>query len=423
MQNERNATSLKILWTCPYLPWPTIGGNKLRVYNLLRGLAARGHRITFLVHCSQEPDPLALEHLSPMLERLLVVRRRRRLHPITLATAALAPYPVDVCINGFSRQLRNTMCDLLEEPWDVVQVEHGYALHSFLSLLIRRHQPFVLTEHNVESTLVKNNDYHPRVPHIFLRSMHRFDGWRYRRWERHVFAAPIRVIAVTSQDAATISAIAKRPVDVIANGADTAGSSHVQADPTSRRIMFIGNHHYFPNADAVHWAVTDIMPRVWSKVPDAEFIVCGAGMDPEWRVKWPDPRIVWQGFVADITAVQAECCAFIAPLRSGGGSKLKVLEAMAAGLAVVSTDEGVSGLTALPGRDFLLGNTALALADCLVTLLGDTATTRDVGAAGRRYVIDQHGWPALTKQLENIYLSLPLRAAPQINLLTGATSP
>jgi glycosyltransferase involved in cell wall biosynthesis len=398
---------MRILWVCPYLPWPTVGGNRLRVFNLIRTLAERGHRITFVALSTTGEDANTRAHLNPLVERVICLPRRRRFSATTLAAAAFAPYPVDVSINGYSRALHDVVSAILAEPWDVVQVDHSYVLQSFLSVLLARKQPFVLTEHNVESTLVPTNDYHPRVPRKLLPALHAFDGWRYRRWERRALAAPTRVIAVTVQDAEKLAAIARRPVDVIPNGADISAAAQVRPDVQSRRIMFIGNYWYPPNADAAEWAAAEIMPQVWQRLANAEFIVCGSGMREEWSARWPDPRIKWTGFVDDIKAVQRQCAVFVAPLRAGGGSKLKVLEAMAAGLAVVSTPEGVSGLTAHAGSDYLVGRTAEELASALVDLLSNPVKARAVGEAGRRYVSATHSWSALAQQQEAIYLSLP----------------
>ena len=207
-----------------------------------------------------------------------------------------------------------------------------------------------------------------------------------------------------------MSQIAGRPAEVVPNGVDVAAFADVETSPELPHVMFIGNYGYPPNDDAVQWAADQIMPRVWQRCATARFIVCGSQMRAEWPRRWPDSRIEWRGLVPDVKAVQRECSVFIAPLRAGGGSKLKVLEAMAGGLAVVSTPEGVSGLSAVKGQDYLLGRTAEELAASIIELLRDPAKIRAMGAAGRRYVSAAHDWSALTDQLERIYYGLPIRS-------------
>ncbi len=404
----KRTRSLKILWTCPYLPWPTVGGNRLRVFHLMRVLAERGHRITFVVQSDQYLGRRATAPVREIVERLIILPRRRRLSPITLAAAALSPYPVDVSIQGYSATARTTMHALLKESWDVVNIEHSYFLQPFLRALQDRKQPFVLTEHNVESTLVWMNDYHPRLPKQVLPYLQHFDTWRYQRWEKRALSLPHRLIAVTAQDALVMQKITGRSVDVVPNGADVESYRQVAPDRGRQQFMYIGNYGYWPNQDAVEWTVNEILPRIWRTLPDTRMIVCGSGMPESWRTRWPDPRIEWRGFIDDIKTVQRTCSVFLAALRAGGGSKLKVLEAMAAGLPVVTTAQGASGLTARAGVEYLYGATPDELAAAVVTLMQDPAAAQTVGEAGRQYVNAAHGWDAVVDQLEAIYVNLPV---------------
>ncbi|MDU5674434.1 MAG: glycosyltransferase, partial [Pseudomonas aeruginosa] len=110
------------------------------------------------------------------------------------------------------------------------------------------------------------------------------------------------------------------------------------------RVLFLGNYEYAPNVDAVEWMLDEILPRVWAHCPEARMSVCGYALPAEWAQRWSDPRIEWQGFVPDLLQLQSSSSVFLAALRHGGGSKLKVLEALAAGLPLASTAQGVSGL-------------------------------------------------------------------------------
>jgi len=400
---------LKILWTSPYLMWPTTGGNKVRQFHLLRGLAEQGHRITLLIQSKTPLDESTRSMLAPLVERLIVLERRPRKHPLTLAAALLAPYPVVVSVNGLSRSLRNVMTELLEEEWDVVHVEHSYGLQAVLGALQRRRQPFTLSEHNVESSLTASTNYHPRIPHAMVQYLRRYDGWRYRNWERHALTAPARVIAVTDEDAARLAAISGRKVDVIANGVDARTLASVCPDFGSRRVMFIGNYDYAPNAAAVEITLTQILPRIWSRLPAVHFAVCGHGIRPGWRERWRDQRIEWRGFVPDPTVEQRRSAVLLAPLNAGGGSKLKVLESMAAGIAVVGTPEAVSGLRVQDGREYREARTPQELASRVIELFEDQQQLRRISEHARAYVQQRHDWRPLVSQMVEIFRELPRR--------------
>ncbi|AZN35636.1 glycosyltransferase family 4 protein [Iodobacter ciconiae] len=393
-------TPLNILWTLPYLPWPTTSGGKLRQYHLLRTLAHRGHRITLLVQSKESLLPEVRAHLEGIVERLIVLPRRPLKHPLTLAAAAFAPYPLLASVNGFAPKLERVFAALLESHWDVVQIEHSYGLQPFLQQLQARNQPFLLTEHNVESSLGAAT--YQQMP-AWMRPYMCFDQWRYRRWEKRVLSAARSVAAVTLEDAEQLAKIGRRGVDVVINGVDTTAFAHVWPDLNSRQILFIGNFEYPPNRDAVAWSLDDIMPKVWAAVPDARFVVCGYAMPDAWRERWPDPRIEWRGFVSDLTLEQEKSALFLAALREGGGSKLKVLEALAAGLPLVSTPQGVSGLTLQAGRDYMPGQSAEELAQAVVELLNQGEAAREMAEAGRLYACENNDWQISASQLETLY--------------------
>jgi glycosyltransferase involved in cell wall biosynthesis len=234
----------------------------------------------------------------------------------------------------------------------------------------------------------------------------RYDQWRAKRWEQHALSQAAAVVAVTESDAKSLSAISQRPTHVVSNGVDTRGFAQVQPDPHAQTILFVGNYEYAPNLDAVEWAAADILPLVWLQNPQARFIVCGHALPDHWRQRFPDPRIEWRGYVDHLPTVQSQASVFLAPLRFGGGSKLKVLEALAASLPVVSTREGLSGLGAQDGVHALVASTAPQMAQALVDLLGDPARAARLGQAARQLVHERFDWDAAAAQLEAVYQTL-----------------
>ena len=395
---------MKLLWVVPYLPWPTTSGGKTRQYHLLRSLAAQGHRITLLVQSKTPLDEAARQALEPLLERLIVLPRRPLKSLRTLCAALCARWPLLTTVNGLSPALTQRFGELLQEGnWDVVQVEHSYAFEPLAEVLKRNGQPFVLTEHNLESSLgAATYDRFPGWAKPFVC----YDQWRARRWERTVFDAATRILAVTEEDAAAMRRLTDTPVDVVVNGVDCRGFAGVRADISSQRILFVGNYEYAPNVDAVSWLLDDIAPRLWALAPQARLVIAGYALPRQWAERWPDTRIEWAGFVPDLPALQSQCAAFVAPLRHGGGSKLKVLEALAAGLPLVSTAQGVSGLGVVDQRDYLAGETADEQARALARVLGEPQTAASLGTHGRQYVLGAHDWGAVAQHLQSVYLSI-----------------
>ena len=216
--------SLKILWVLPYLPWPTSSGGKTRQYHLLRTLAAAGHRITLLVQSKTPMDEDSRQALEPFLERLIVLPRRPLRSPKTLTALVVSPLPMLASINGFAPALTRCFADLLEESWDIVQIEHSYSFQPFEKPLRQAGQPFILTEHNVESAL--GGATYDRFP-AWMKPLILFDQWRYRRWEKRVMRQAERVVAVTAADAVTLGRITAGPVPVVVNGVDCARYSAV----------------------------------------------------------------------------------------------------------------------------------------------------------------------------------------------------
>lgn len=394
---------MRILWILPYSPWPTTSGGKTRQYHLLRSLAARGHRITVLLHSKQPVSAEDRQALEPFLERLVVLPRRPLRSLSTLLAALFAPYPLLASVNGLSAELQRTATELLREPWDVVQVEHSYSFQPYERPLRDAGQPFVLTEHNVESSLGAAT--YDRLPGWALPFV-RYDQWRYRRWERRVMSQAAAVVAVTEKDARQLGAMLGRPVPVVVNGVDCEHFAAARPTPEAQRVLFLGNYEYAPNVDAVEWMLDEILPRVWAHCPEARMSVCGYALPAEWAQRWSDPRIEWQGFVPDLLQLQSSSSVFLAALRHGGGSKLKVLEALAAGLPLASTAQGVSGLELRDGEDYLGGESAEQLANAVVRLLQDPAQARALGENGRAYVRRAHDWSVAASQLEQVYAGL-----------------
>jgi glycosyltransferase involved in cell wall biosynthesis len=394
---------VRILWTLPYLPWPVTSGGKSRQYHLLRSLAERGHDITLLVQSKVPADAAVQAALAPHVRELVVVPRRSLRHPRTLWRAAFGSAPLLATVNGDAPAWTAAFERLLDQgPWDVVQIEHSYGFQPFEASLRRRGQPFVLCEHNVESALGAAT--YGNWP-AWTAPIAAFDQWRARRWERRVLGQAEQVIAVTEPDAAALGRLTRRPPAVVTNGVDIRGFAAVQPDVNAQQALFVGNYEYAPNVDAVVWLMEAIWPQVRQRCPQARLVVCGHAMPQAWAQRWPDMGVEWRGYVDSLPAVQARSSLFVAPLRSGGGSKLKVLEALAAGLAVVTTHQGASGLDLQDGVHARIDDSAAGLVDALVATLSQPEAAQALGERGRAHVQARYDWSAAAAQWEAVLLA------------------
>ncbi len=391
---------MRILWLQPYFPWPCTNGGKTRQFNLLKRLHARGHDITLVTLCNGKPPADAVAVIERIVSRLICVERRPLKSLQNLYQALFSGLPLTAVINGFDAKLSDTIETLLAQPWDVIQLEHSYFYQPFLAANRQQCKPFFITEHNIESTMgLSVLGKLPRVLHPLIG----VDEWRYLRWERQVMNAATHILAVTEHDRAHFAAHFRSPVSVIDNGVDCARFAGVNSAGSGSTLTFLGNFDYFPNIDAVEWSVKEVLPLVRARRPDVTFKIYGHNSRVMQTRLGTIDGVEWGGFIDDLADLYRQSTVFFSAIRHGGGSKLKILEAMAAGMPIVATPESFSGL-ALEGEPVAeIHRDAPALASAIIDLLDNPSAAQRLGEQARRWVTRHHDWDAIVDKLEACY--------------------
>jgi glycosyltransferase involved in cell wall biosynthesis len=263
--------------------------------------------------------------------------------------------------------------------------------------------PIALTHHNVESSLLERRAASAKnsVTAAYLR----FQASLLARAERRWLPMVALNIAVSAEDASEFQRMAPGArVEVIPNGVDTEFFAPV--DGPTAGCVFVGGTSWYPNLDGLEWFAAEILPRLRALGMEGEVTWVGRATEAEIGHYNQLPGLRLTGYVTDIRPFVHGAACFIAPLRVGGGTRLKLLDAWAMGKAVVSTRRGAEGLDTKDGENILLADAPDKFAAEVMRVLGDDGLRRRLEAAGRRTVEREYSWEILGERIRTTYRSL-----------------
>ena len=408
------ATAKKILVLTPQFPYPPHQGTTIRNYNLIAYLTER-----HAVHLLSFGDPAQSQDtpLQSLCQSVQVVRPPQRTMRQRLTGLFLSRLP-DMAQRLPSAQFRAALAATLErEDPDVVQVE-GIELAQYLFQAVasraagRRRPLLVFDDHNAEYVLQQRAfETDTRQPRRWAGAAYSFVQWqRLRGYERRACLAADRVVAVSETDAVALRRLKPdlSPV-VVPNGVDMAfytappPALDAQKAPGPHDLAFTGKMDFRPNVDAVLWFAQEVLPLLHPSSPDSRFWVVGQNPHPRLAALTDHRDVVVTGRVEDVRPYIAAAGVYVVPLRIGGGTRLKVLEAMAMGKPVVSTRLGCEGFELVPDRELAIADTPAEFASTVLALLGDPDRRERLGRAARRFAGSRYDWSVIVPRLEGVY--------------------
>jgi polysaccharide biosynthesis protein PslH len=414
---------VKVLFLTPRVPYPLDTGTSLRNFRLLQS-AAGEHEVHLLSFMDR---PLRPDHL----EALEAVCRRVELRPAPphpayrrLVRTVSAPLP-DMAYRRWSPGFGAVLQKLIaEERYDVVQAE-GIEMARYLPLCRGegrgargegRGEPGrdgprkVFSEHNVEYLLQRRAYQVDRVrPGRWPKALYSLlQAGKLARFEAAACRLADVTLTVSEQDAEALRTLEPRAVcRVVPNAIDPDAYPRRESWPSRPALLLAGTLEYRPNADAARWLLDAIMPAVWERVPNARVFVVGSGPAPDLVARGQrDARIAVTGRVESMDSYWARSTVWVLPLRGGGGTRFKALEAMAAGLPIASTPMGMEGIAAEDGVHYLGGESPEALALAIARLLEDQPLREQIAAAADRLVRQQYDWRVVAPRLLDVYREL-----------------
>lgn len=415
------AAPLNILQISPHVPWPVANGATIGIYNITRSVAARGHHVTFVGFGRGEAESRSSgeagrredgrdDNDMPTFCRLEVVAHDTR-NTVAKGLRNLFsrdPYPVSKYRSDAMTARLDALC--AEQRYDVVHVDHAQMAMYGEYLQRRWDLPYVLREHNFETTIYRRHAEHSRLP--IVSRYFRMQAERLYRYEAAALTHPEVIAAITPEDAADIAASlraqkgespASGRIAVIPAGVDVDRLRQFSAEPDPAHVVVVGPLVWGPNVDAAEWFASSIWPRISAAVPEARCTIAGEA-PPRRLLRFATDRLRFPGFVDAYEELLASATVMAVPLRIGGGMRIKLLEFFSHGKAVVSTAVGAEGNVARDGEHFLRADGEEDFANAVVALFRDAEKRRALGSAARTLMESSYSWAHIGELFEQAYL-------------------
>jgi polysaccharide biosynthesis protein PslH len=412
---------VKILWVKAGKLLPVDTGGKIRSYNLLKHLA-RDHKVTLLSYyggrrdagyeseiCNELPGAYSIHTAASdtTVVEQAVYYLRRLWQPVPFAVSKFTHPEVQRTVASWLNQCRFdvAVCDFLSAS---------------LNFPLTLPSPTILFQHNVETALWRRMA--STEPNPAKRFAYRIEAAKMAHYERAALGRFHRIIAVSDHDRQQMLQMDRScEISVVPTGVDTARfpvAPPAKADPPT--IIFTGSMDWEPNIDAVNYFCQEIFPRIRAEFPGAIFQI--VGRNPHNKVKrLASDCVQVTGTVASVADYLRHATVVVVPLRIGGGTRLKIFEAMAVGKAVISTSIGAEGLDVQSNRDLILADNAATFADAILLLLRSSTLRRKYEQAAVE-LATQFDWSRIVQQFVEV-LEAAMQVSRRIKLPTAPSVP
>ena len=386
---------MNILWVKVGGLWPLNMGGRLRSYHIIAELSKR-HRVTVLTTHAPGEDAEALRKQLPQCERVIsfpfaAPKAGSVRFAAALARSWMSPLPVDLWKWRVPELRAQAEWILGTGALDICVADF---LHAMPNLPPQTSVPVILFAHNVESMIWK------RLAENEGRSLRsallEIESRKMLRAERHACQRAQNVVAVSPADAASLSPIAR----AIPTGVDTAYFSANGTPERDKHLVFTGAMDWYPNEDAMLFFIAEILPLIRKEIAEVTVSVVGRNPSARLRAAGDAAGVRITGTVDDIRPSIDEGTVYVVPLRIGGGTRLKIFEALSMGKAVVSTTIGAEGLPLIEGKHFVRADVPADFSRAVVSLLRDPDRRRSLGDAGRQLVRTHYSWSSVARDFE-----------------------
>ena len=409
----------KVLIIIPYIPYPPYSGGAVRIFNLIKRISM--HCEISLIFPLDKRFNKKADFLRPFCNNVFIVPRVYGRSPIQKILLFFnlrelprlfkrfkmllkgVPFSVaEFYQPGVSRKLREI---LSTEEYDIVQFEY-ISMSIYLRDIIgfMKNAKSVLVEHDITSVQQKRRLKYASWPKKILYAIDYFSMLSY---EKRILSSFDHVISMSELDKKKLMSygLSKKQISVIKNGADTEEYKDQEISHAKHHIVFLGTMAFIPNRDGLLWFLDNVFPIIVNKVKNATLLVIGE-KDPGITRKYTNDHIIFRGIVERLESEMGKGIVFIAPIRIGAGTKLKIVTAMAFGMPVVTTTIGIEGIEASEAKGVIVADTEKSFADAVINLLKDKKKREQLGKNARRFAEQEYSWDVISDELVALYNSI-----------------
>lgn len=409
---------MHVLFLTQIIPFPPDAGPKVKTWHVLRYLASRGHRITLASFVRPEEEAYIKDVREICQEVYTIPIHRSRIKDVGYWIRSHftgRPFLVERDDMMGMRQLVGKL--LAEEEIDIL---HADQLTMAQFALARNHEKYsyqqypelVFDAHNAVWTIVERMRENTAW---YLKPIGFLEEQRIKRYEGMVVSQYDHTLAVTKPDEAALNEAVDFFIDdhkkkshsikVIPIAVDTKELQPVSRIPGTKNIVTLGTLHYPPNADGIRWFAEKIFPLVLEREPEATLTIIGKNPPSDfYQLQEKHPQsIEVTGYIPDLTPYLERAALMVIAVRAGGGMRVRILEAFARGMPVVTTSVGLEGITARPGKDILVEDSPVEFAEAILNLLNDPKLCAQLAKNGRQLAVEQYDWQVVLKKMDDIY--------------------
>ncbi len=387
---------MKILVVSSFLPYPLFSGGHVRLFNILKLLSER-HEIFLICEKRIHQTQNDIVEVEKFCKKVITIERKKQWSSLNILKTIVTPYPF-LMVGHQSKKMKEEIGRVLkEQEIDLIHVETFYVMHN---LPKEPAVPVVLVEHNIEYLVYSR--YAGGLP-FPLRYLFNIDILKLRYWEEKFWSQAKELVAVSDQEKKLMK---RADAHLVPNGVDTSLFKMPQSKSSKeKRLLFIGDFHWIQNRDAVFFLITKVWPLIRKSLEkeEAKLWIVGREIPEDIKRLVNDKGVIFDERAFDTQEVFQRTTLLLAPIRVGGGTSFKILEAMASGVPVLTTTLGIEGIEAKDGEEVVIVNTEKEFVSQTVRLLKDRKLYDSLSRKGRKLIQDKYSWDKIVAKLEKVY--------------------